>query len=128
MLDLGAWMTVVQSEVEELHKNLTMQNDVLAASVDTAFENLSSRALTRIYERWGKVLNIIMKDAGDNSKVEKYCGAKSVVDLTLDGFGSSDQIQNMIEMNTRVIHQTKKMMKFKKATKMMITYWLKMTE
>ena len=71
MLDRGAWMAV-QSKVEELHKNLTMQNGILAESVQSAFVNLSQNVLSNIYERWEKVFSIIMKASDDNSKVETY--------------------------------------------------------
>ena len=73
MLDLGAWMAI-QSEVEEIHKNCTMQYDVLAGSINTAFENLDDSILTRIHDCWVKVLKIIIQSAGDNQQVDKFRG------------------------------------------------------
>ena len=70
MLDLGAWMSV-QSQVEEEHRNKVMQNDVLAQSVESAFQNLSQTVLTNTYNRWKLNPELILKDEGDNKLVEK---------------------------------------------------------
>ena len=55
LLDLGVWMAV-QSQVEEIHRVLVMQHDVLSKSVETAFEKVESSALENIYQRWIKNL------------------------------------------------------------------------
>ena len=47
LLDLGAWCTI-QSEVEDIHRFLVMDNDVLAKSVENAFLNLDPTKLTNI--------------------------------------------------------------------------------
>ena len=70
MLDLGAWVSV-QSNVERIHRTLVMQNDVLSESITSAFENLSAVTLNNIYDRWVKVLDLILKGEGDNELVEK---------------------------------------------------------
>ena len=70
MLDLGAWMSI-QSQVESIHRQLVMQNDVLAGSVEEAFENLSEQMLHNIYERWVLVLDLMIRDEGGNKLVEK---------------------------------------------------------
>ena len=49
LLDLGAWCTI-QSDVEEIHRLLVMDNDVLARSVEQAFSNLSTKKLENIYD------------------------------------------------------------------------------
>ena len=99
MLNLGAWMAI-QSEVEEIHKNCTMQHDFLSSSIHTAFENLDESILTRIYNCWVKVLKIIIKSAGDNQQVDKFCGDAEVIDLTGDDFQhSSTYIQAILEYN-----------------------------
>ena len=59
MLDLGGWM-VVQSYVKYIHKHLVMQNDVKNTSVQYAFNELEQNSLKNIYERWEKVLDLII--------------------------------------------------------------------
>ena len=76
MLDLGVWMTI-QSKVEELHRTLVLDNDVLAKTVIEAFETFDSDKLTNIYERWEKVLDLIIKNEGRNDLVEHCCGDES---------------------------------------------------
>ena len=71
LLDLGVWMAV-QSQVEEIHRVLVMQHDVLSKSVETAFEKVESSALENIYQRWIKNLDIIVASNGGNNDVEKY--------------------------------------------------------
>ena len=70
VLDLGVWMAI-QAEVENIHRTKVMQNDVLAASINTAFDNLEERILLHVYNRWIKVLDLIIKGEGDNQLVEK---------------------------------------------------------
>ena len=71
MLDLGVWVSV-QSMVENIHRQLVMKNDVLMDSVDRALGRvgLESEALNNIYNRWVKVLQLIIQGKGDNSFVE----------------------------------------------------------
>ena len=97
MLNLGAWMAV-QLEIEEIHKNSTMQHDILVGSINVAFENIDDRILTNIHNRWIKVLNIIVVEGGENDYVEKYQGdTSSVIDMTDDNFHSSTHIQSVID-------------------------------
>ena len=86
----------LQSEVEEQHRTHTMQNDVLASSIDRAFNNLQESVLANVHNRWKKVLRIIVATNGDNNRIEKYRGTDDVVDLT-NNFHSSDHIQASIE-------------------------------
>ena len=79
MLDLGAWMSV-QSHVEGIHKHQVMQNDVLAESCVYAFGELEESVLNNVYDRWVKVLDLIIKGDGDNNLVEKDRGKKAVVE------------------------------------------------
>ena len=81
MLDLGAW-AAVQAGVEERHKKLVMRNDVLANSVEQAFEQLDHVKLNKIYDRWLKVLDLIGKSAGGNELVETCRGAQKVEDVS----------------------------------------------
>ena len=80
MLDLGVWAEV-QSEVEIIHRSKVMKNDVLAKSIDEAFERVNVIALLNVHSRWIKVLDLIIEGNGDNDLVKKYRGSK-VVDQT----------------------------------------------
>ena len=80
MLNLGVWMAV-QSRVEEIHMSKVMRCDVLAKSVETAFNAMSPVGLENVHARWTKVLDIIVKCNGSNNTVETYRG-KEVVNLT----------------------------------------------
>ena len=75
LLDLGAWMAL-QSIVEKKHRLLLLNKDVLAKTVEAAFLCLDHNVLTRIYERWIKVLDLIITDKGNNDMVEKDRGLK----------------------------------------------------
>ena len=70
MLDIGAWM-VVQSEVERIHRLLVMWTDVLAETIELAFDILEEEVLFNIHRRWLKVLKLIIKGKGNNQLVEK---------------------------------------------------------
>ena len=75
LLDLGAWMAL-QSIVEKKHRLLVLNKDVLAKTVETAFPCLDDAVLTRIHERWIKVLDLIITDKGNNDMVEQDRGLK----------------------------------------------------
>ena len=79
LLDLGIWMAI-QSYAEMLHKNKVMQADVLADSVEKAWDVLSSSVLTKVHERWKLVLNLILAGKGSNDLVEKHRGIKAKLD------------------------------------------------
>ena len=88
----------VQSEVEEVHKNCTMQHDVLAKSINLAFERLNEEVLTKIHKRWIKVFKIIVMKGGENDHVEKfYSDTSTVIDLTDDKNHSSTHIEAVID-------------------------------
>ena len=86
----------LQSEVEEQHRSCTMQNDVLAASIQRAYNNIQDSSLANVHNRWKKVLKIIISSKGDNNCIEKYRGADDVIDLTRD-YLSSDHLQSTIK-------------------------------
>ena len=74
MLHLGCWMAV-QSEVEEQHHTQVMQNDILSKSINKAFENIYQIILYNIHKRRLKVLDLIIKDDGNNNlekKIEEH--------------------------------------------------------
>ena len=79
MLDLGVWMCL-QSIVEHSHRLLVMKQDVLSDSVLAAMDKISSETLSNIYNRWVKVLHLIMKGKGDNQLVERCRGKNDNVE------------------------------------------------
>ena len=95
MLDLGAWMAI-QSEVEEVHKTRVMRNDVLEESVIQAFNNIPAQTLQNIYDRWVKVLDIIIVSRGGNDDIDRYRGNTPVLDH-LSHEMSTSQLQSLIE-------------------------------
>jgi hypothetical protein len=57
-----------------------MDTDVLAASVEEAFERLDGYdKLEAAVERWIQVLDLIILGNGTNDKVEQYCGRNTLL-------------------------------------------------
>jgi hypothetical protein len=73
LLDLGVWCTV-QSVVVELHRHRVMQPDSLAGSVEEAWLEFNSKKISKVHDRWLKVLCLIIKDKGKNDLVESDRG------------------------------------------------------
>ena len=73
LCDLG-FFNCLQSAVEKQHRGKRTHNDVLAKTVFEAWEQIETSALTKIYERWLRVLTIVEQDGGDNKSVDKYRG------------------------------------------------------
>ena len=69
MLDLGVWMSV-QSVVEQIHRTLVMQHDILDSSIKEAFWGMEYISLLNIYNRWKRVLELIVQGEGSNQLVE----------------------------------------------------------
>ena len=68
---------VLQILVEKKHRLLLLNKDVLAKTVEAAFPCLDDTVLTRIHDRWLKVLDLIITDKGNNDMVvEKDRGLK----------------------------------------------------
>ena len=94
LLDLGAWMAL-QSIVEKKHRLKIMHKDVLAKTIEANFSCLSEAVLERIYGRWLKVLDLIIKDKGNNDLVEKDRGlTNNPIDpsVTVEATGEEDVI------------------------------------
>ena len=83
LLDLGAWMAI-QSEVEKVHLKRTMQPDVLADSIYTAFQNISPVSLENIHYRWCKVLSLVLQNAGGNDLVHCDRGRTTITRFTIE--------------------------------------------
>ena len=81
MLDLGAWM-LMQSCVEMLHNNKVMEENVLTSGIRNAIFHLDWGVLQRIYDRWVKVLDLMLLGNGSNKLVETHQGKSEVIDLT----------------------------------------------
>ena len=73
LLDLGTWCTI-QSVVEWIHRERRMDGNELAKTVIEAWETFDTTKLTRIANRWIKVLDLIIKGGGTNDLVEKERG------------------------------------------------------
>lgn len=73
MLDLGIWMHL-QSIVEEKHFGQRVHAESLWKTMQAAWGLMSQQALTNVYNRWLKVLDLIEKGLGDSKLVEKERG------------------------------------------------------
>ena len=77
MLDLGAWMTM-QSKVEIYHRCNVKQYVVLSQSIKKAWHAVEEHKLTKIWELFLKVLDIIIQDQGGDYLVESNLGLMCV--------------------------------------------------
>jgi hypothetical protein len=73
MLDLGIWMHL-QSIVEEKHFGQRIHIGSLWNTMQAAWACISQQALTNVYERWLKVLDLIEEGEGSSHLVEKKRG------------------------------------------------------
>jgi hypothetical protein len=73
LCDLG-FFNCFQSAVEKQHRGMRTHVDVIAKSVETTWEQMNSSALTKINERWERVLRIVEADDGDNRMVDSIRG------------------------------------------------------
>ena len=80
MLDLGAWRSI-QSIVEHEHRGKAPTANQLSNTVMEAFDRLDSTTLTKINDRWEKVMELIIAGDGSNEFVEKNHGLTSTLHL-----------------------------------------------
>ena len=73
MLDLGIWMHL-QSLVEEKHFGKRVHAESLWKTMQSAWDLISAQALTNVYARWIKVLDLIIEGEGSSHLVEKKRG------------------------------------------------------
>ena len=73
MLDLGVWMAV-HSWVEKCHRGRRSNRDALWFTIEQAWHTMDSRVFANVYERWKKVLKIVVADDGDNKLVDTARG------------------------------------------------------
>ena len=83
MLDLGAWMTV-QSKVEIYHRRNVKQHDALARSFKKGWHDVQEHKLTKIWEHFLKVLDLIIQYHGGNDPVESNRGLRGVPEEMID--------------------------------------------
>ena len=90
MLDHGVWMTV-QSKVEQYHRRNVKQHDDLAWFVKKAWRDVEEQKLTKIWERFFKVLDLITQDQGGNNPVESNRGLTGVLEENVENDSSGDE-------------------------------------
>ena len=73
MLDLGIWMHL-QSLVEEKHFGRRVHAESLWKTMQSVWDIISAQALTNVYARWIKVLDLIIEGEGSSHLVEKKRG------------------------------------------------------
>ena len=73
MLDLGAWMAI-QNVIERLSVHNRKEVDVLARTVNEAWDKFEPQKLTNIWNRWRMVLDLIIEDEGGDRLVESRRG------------------------------------------------------
>ena len=72
LLDLGIWNSF-QSFVEKTHRGQSTSHIALHDSVTKAWENyLSIDIFKKVFERWKKVLEIIINDKGSNNNIGNH--------------------------------------------------------
>ena len=72
-LDLGAWMSL-QSAVEKQFRGSRNDSKALVKKIEETWALYDSSIFYHVYERWGKVLQLVIDDKGDNRMVESNRG------------------------------------------------------
>jgi hypothetical protein len=70
MLDWGLWWSI-QSWSEQQHHNKATFADVLAASVNEAWEHLLVQTIINVFEKVSEVLQVIVNDNGRIDRTEE---------------------------------------------------------
>jgi hypothetical protein len=78
MLDLGIWMHI-QFKVEEKQFSQRSEVNALWRSMQAAWDGISQTALTNVYRRWLKVLDLTEQAGGSNHLVKTQRGRLFVV-------------------------------------------------
>ena len=73
LLDLGVWRSL-QSAVENLSYQKRFDPDVLAQTVNDAWDKFPAKTIQKVYNRWVRVLELIKLDDGGNRYVEELRG------------------------------------------------------
>ena len=91
ILDLGVWCSL-QSVVEKEHQGKTKSSvDALYNTIDQVWKNrFGSEIMEKVYERWEKILQIILHCQGDNSQIDCFRGKKNVLANEMLNPGAED--------------------------------------
>ena len=73
LLDLGCWVSL-QSAVEKHHRKIRTEKEALARTIEEVWETFDGSVFQKVYERWLKVLDLIISDNGDNRLVDSHRG------------------------------------------------------
>ena len=73
LLDLGFW-TALQSAIESLSCRKRQCPDAHVSVVLNTWANLTSKTIGKLCKRWTKVLDLALKDNGENWCVEQERG------------------------------------------------------
>jgi hypothetical protein len=73
ILDLGAWMSL-QSAVEKHFRGSRNDVKALVAKIEETWSLYNSSVFQCIFERWVKVLQLVIDDNGDNNLVDSHRG------------------------------------------------------
>ena len=79
MIDLGVLMTV-QSEVEKYHHRKVKKHYSVSQYVNNAWRDVEEHKLIKIWERFLKVLDLIIQDQGGNSLLESNRGLNGITE------------------------------------------------
>ena len=75
ILDLGVWVAL-QLVVEKLHRFRSVSHNVLSKTVTQSFKELKAGVLSKVFDRWKKVLVLILQGKGTNDLVKTSRGLK----------------------------------------------------
>ena len=62
--------------MEKQHRGSRTHKDVLAKTVQTAWDRMNPSVLSKINERWKRVLHIVLADGGDNGNTDSFRGER----------------------------------------------------
>ena len=94
LLDLGVWNSL-QSHVDKEHRGTKQATAVLARTIERTWRNYNGSIIfEKVYQRWEKVLALIIAGNGDNALVDEARGKTVVEELqnnnTIDANSTHD--------------------------------------
>ena len=79
MIDLVVLMTV-QSKVEKYHRRKIKKHDSVSQSVNNAWRDVEEHKLTKIWDRFLKVLDLIIQDQVGKNLLESNRGLNGITE------------------------------------------------
>ena len=70
----------VQSKVEKYHSRKVKKHDSFSQSVNNAWRDVEEHKLTKLCERFLKVLDLIIQDQGGNNLLESNRGLNGITE------------------------------------------------